>query len=124
MFLQIISIISSVLLFTLVLNMVRIGKIELRYAMTWITAGLILIFLSIFPSVLKFVSCVLDIKEEINTLLLLIILFLSIKVFTLTISLSRNANKIKTLVQEIGLLKQRVDILDKLIKYYKQNTGI
>lgn len=113
--LQTILIISSTLFFAIVFNMVRIKRLELRYALTWILTGLGFIILSIFPSVLRFVSWVLHIQEATNTVFLLIIFFLLLTVFTLTLTLSQNANKVKTMVQEIGILKQKIETLEKQI---------
>jgi hypothetical protein len=111
--LQIILIISSVLFFFFICNMVRNKKLELRYALVWILTSLTFVILSIFPTVLKFISKVLHIKEPVNTLFLSIIFFLILIVFTLTMSLSRNANRVKTLTQEIGILKLNLEKLEK-----------
>lgn len=111
--LQIILIIASTGLFIYIFNMVRIKRLELRYALTWILTSFSFIILSVFPKVLKFVSGVLHIKEPVNTLFLSIIFFLIIIIFTLTLALSRNANRVKTLIQEIGIIKLELEKLKK-----------
>ena len=82
---------------------------ELRYALTWILTSFSFIILSVFPGVLRFVSDLLHIKEPVNTLFLSILFFLLVIVFTLTVALSRNANRVKTLVQELGILKMELE---------------
>jgi hypothetical protein len=109
--LQIILIIASSGLFIYIFNMVRIKRLELRYALTWILTSFSFIILSVFPKVLKFVSGVLHIKEPVNTLFLSIIFFLIIIIFTLTLALSRNANRVKTLIQEVGIIKLELEKL-------------
>jgi hypothetical protein len=107
--LQVILVIASSMFFVFILNMVRSRRLELKYALTWILTSFSFIILSIFPQVLKFISYVLHIKEPVNTLFLSIMFFLLLIVFTLTIALSRNANRVKTLSQEIGILKLYIE---------------
>ncbi len=111
--LQIIMIVSSSLFFLFIFNMVRVKRLELKYALTWILTSFSLILLSVFPQLLKFISNILHIKEPVNALFLSIIFFLLLIVFTLTMSLSRNANRVKTLTQEIGILKASIEKLEK-----------
>jgi len=111
--LQIILIIASSALFIYIFNMVRVKRLELRYALTWILTSFSFIILSVFPKVLKFVSNVLHIKEPVNTLFLSIIFFLIVIIFTLTLALSRNANRVKTLIQEVGIIKLELEKLKK-----------
>jgi hypothetical protein len=112
--LQIILIIASSAFFVYIFNMVRIKRLELRYALTWILTSFSFIILSVFPGVLRFVSKVLHIKEPVNTLFLSIIFFLIVIIFTLTLALSRNANRVKTLIQEVGIIKLELEKLKKL----------
>lgn len=111
--LQIILILASTAFFAYIFNMVRIKRLELRYALTWILTSVSFIILSVFPGALKAVSKLLHIKEPVNTLFLSIIFFLIVIVFTLTLALSRNANRVKTLVQEMGILKLEIEKLNK-----------
>ena len=123
--LQLILIVSSFLFFLLVFNMVRVKRLELRYAMPWILISLVLLFLPLFPKIIDGLSYLLHIKEAVNTVFLFIIFFLLLMDFTLTLSLSRNANKVKILVQEIGLLKQKQEALEKDVNnaLYNKSRG-
>lgn len=109
--LQRILIVASCALFGYIFNMVRVKRLELRYALTWILTSFSFIILSVFPEVLRFVSSVLHIKEPVNTLFLSIIFFLLVIIFTLTLALSRNANRVKTLIQEVGIIKLELEKL-------------
>ncbi|MCX8131250.1 MAG: DUF2304 domain-containing protein [Clostridia bacterium] len=114
--LQVILIISSTLFFVFIFNMVRNKRLELKYALTWMLTSFSFIILSVFPEVLYFVSAVLHIELPVNTLFLSVIFFLLVIVFTLTIALSRNANRVKTLTQEIGILKLKIEKLSEVNK--------
>jgi hypothetical protein len=96
--------------------MIRARKFELRYALTWIFASVSFILLSVFPDIIRIVSKMLYIKEPVNTLFLFGIFFLILIIFTLTISFSSSVWKIKTLTQEIALLKLKVEELENTIK--------
>ncbi len=111
--LQIILAIASILFFIFIFNMVRNKRLELKYALVWILTSFGFIILSLFPGLLTFMSYILHIKEPVNTLFLSILFFLLVIVFTLTLSLSRNANRVKTLTQELGILKAYIEALNK-----------
>ncbi len=111
--LQIIMISASLLFLIYIILMLRNKKIELKYTLAWLLAGLSLLIVAIFPSVLRTLSDLLNIVEPVNTLFLCIIFFMLLIIFTLTIALSRNASRVKTLTQEIGILKLELRKLNK-----------
>lgn len=116
--LQIIMIAASLIFLFYIVMMLRNRKIELKYTLTWLFAGLCLISVAVFPGLLRLISNLLNIVEPVNTLFLFIIFFLLLILFTLTIAISRNAIRVKTLTQEIGMLKME---LDKLADDKKQD---
>lgn len=109
--LQIIMIAASLIFLFYIILMLRNRKIELKYTLAWLFAGLCLIIVAVFPGLLRILSNLLNIVEPVNTLFLFIIFFLLLILFTLTIAISRNANRVKTLTQEIGMLKMELDSL-------------
>lgn len=109
--LQIIMIASSLLFLCYIIIMLRNKKIELKYTLIWLFAGISFLAIAVFPSLLRLLSNLLHIVEPVNTLFLLIIFFILLILFTLTIALSRNANRVKTLTQEIGILKMELEKL-------------
>lgn len=109
--LQIIMITASLLFLFYIITMLRNKKIELKYSLAWLLAGTSLLITAVFPGVLKFLSGLLNIIEPVNTLFLFIIFFMLLIIFTLTIAISRNANRVKTLTQEIGILKLELERL-------------
>jgi hypothetical protein len=111
--LQVIMVIASIFFMFYVITMVRNKKIELKFTLAWLMAGLTFIVFSIFPDVLIFLSYLLNIQEPVNTLFLSIIFFMLLIIFTLTIALSRNANRVKSLTQEIGIIKLELEKLSK-----------
>ncbi len=107
--LQLIMVVSSILFLVYVIHMVRNKKIELKYILIWLLAGVAFIMLSVFPSILFWISQLLHIVEPVNTLFLSIIFFMLLIIFTLTVAISRNANRVKSLTQEIGIMKFQIE---------------
>ncbi len=102
-------IIGSVLFFVFIINMVRTRKLELKYALIWIITSLSFIIMSVFPEVVFMVARVLEVEVASNALFLCIIFLLLLMVFALTVAVSRQAGRIKRLVQEMGLLKAEIN---------------
>ena len=114
--LQIILIIASLLFLCYIIFMLRNKKIELKYTLAWLLAGASLLAAAVFPGLLRLISNLLNIVEPVNTLFLSIIFFILLILFTMTLALSRNANRVKALTQEIGILKLELERLNKLQK--------
>ncbi|NLV35935.1 MAG: DUF2304 domain-containing protein [Clostridiaceae bacterium] len=109
--LQIIMIISSLLFLCYIILMLRNKKIELKFTLSWLLTGICFLLFAIFPDLLRLLSNLLHIVEPVNTLFLFIIFLMVLIIFTLTIALSRNARRVKTLTQEIGIIKLELDKL-------------
>lgn len=109
--LQIIMISASLIFLFYIVIMLRNKKIDLKYTLAWLFAGLGLLITAVFPDLIKLLSNVLHIIEPVNTLFLFIIFFMLLIIFTLTIALSRNANRVKTLTQDIGIIKLELEKL-------------
>jgi len=69
--------------------------------------------MSIFPGILTSISRLLHIEEPVNTIFLLVIFFLLVVTFTLTLTISKRSSSIKDLVQEVAILKLKVEELSK-----------
>ncbi|HOK43239.1 MAG TPA: DUF2304 domain-containing protein [Thermoclostridium caenicola] len=111
--LRIILIIGSLIFFVFIMNMVRTKKLELKYALTWILTSFSFVLLSIFPEILFFIAALMHIELPVNALYLCVISLLLLIVFTLSVAVSRQALRIKTLVQEIGLIKETLERMKK-----------
>ncbi|MGE5615018.1 MAG: DUF2304 domain-containing protein [Bacillota bacterium] len=109
--LQAIMITASLLFLCYIVVILRNKKIELKYMLAWIFAGICLLTAAIFPGIIRFVSKLLNIVEPVNTLFLLVIFFILLILFTLTIALSRSVERAKTLTQEIGIIKLQLEKL-------------
>lgn len=111
--LQVVIGIVIVLMLMLILNMVRNRKIDLRYALSWITVLAIMLVLDIFPQIVVFAAGLTGITLASNMVFLFGIIILAVLIYFLTASVSRLSSKVKVLVQEIALLKEELERLKK-----------
>jgi hypothetical protein len=109
--LQVIMITASLAFLIYIIFMVRKRRVELKYTLAWLFAGFFLLTSAVFPGLLGLISGLLNIVEPVNTLFLLVIFFLMLILFTLTIALSRSSSRVKTLTQEIGIIKLELEKL-------------
>lgn len=111
--LHIILIASALLVFFNMMRMVIKGRLQLRYTLMWGASGLCLIILSIKPIIITFTSRILGIYDDSNTLFLMINFVLFMLSLVFTISMSRNNDRIVQLTQEIAIIKNQVNEMQK-----------
>jgi len=100
--------VASILFFIFIINMVRIKKLELKYALTWILTSISFVVMALFPETLYFIAGLMGVELPVNALFMSVIFLLIMIVFTLSLAVSRQALRIKTLVQEIGLIREEL----------------
>lgn len=100
---------ASILFFIFIMNMVRIKKLELKYALTWILTSVSFVAMALFPEILYFIARLFGVELPVNALFMSIIFLLIMIIFTLSVAVSGQALHIKTLAQEIGLIKDKLE---------------
>lgn len=103
---QIIIAIGVLIALTIIINMIRRKKLELRYALVWLLVGVGILILDCFPEMLSWVSKRLGIVSPINMLFFFGFCFSLIIIFSLTMAMSRMSNRIKQLAQEMAIKEQ------------------
>jgi hypothetical protein len=107
------AIIGSIILLLIILELIRRKYLRERYSLIWIVTGALFLLLSIRLDILERVSNFLGFTVPSNALFFFGILFLLSIVLGLSVITSRLAEKNKALTQEVVLLKNRVDDLEK-----------
>lgn len=108
-------IIGLVCYFILLLIFLKRKALLLKYALLWIFAGLFLGCMVIFPDILSQITRLLGFESNMNGLFVLCIAFVVIIMMALTSIVSRQAIRIKVLVQTNAMLEKRVRDLEELI---------
>lgn len=110
--LRITLIIGMICYFALILVFLKNKSLLLKYALLWIFAGGFLGCMIVFPNILVWIKDLLGIESNMNGLFVLIIGFVIIILMALTSIASRQAIRIRTLIQTNALLEKRVRELE------------
>lgn len=106
MTLRIALILVSVGTMFLMMRKIRQSKVQIENAIFWIILALVLVIISIFPSVADFASHLVGIYATTNFLFVFAIFILIVKIFYMTIQISQLETKIKELAQQIALIEK------------------
>ena len=98
--------------FILILIFLKRKSLELKYTLLWLFAGLFMGLAVAFPNILEYLTKVLGMQSIMNGLYVVCIGFIIIILMALTSIVSKQTMKIRTLIQEIGMLEKRVRELE------------
>lgn len=114
--LQLLIAIISIIAMGYIANLVRVKRLELKYALVWFLVALLLLIFDLSPHLLRWLTGVLGIELPINMMFLLGFGFVLLIIFSQTIVISNLTRKSKRLTQEVGLLYKKVEDLEEQIK--------
>ena len=99
--------IAAILLIWLIVIVgnIKKKKIDLRYALAWIVLIFVGLILDIFPGILGALAGLIGIEIPSNMIFMAAIILLLILVYSLTATVSRLADKVKKLTQELAILR-------------------
>ena len=101
---QIIVAVVIVLALAGIANMVRKEALDLKFALSWLAVGVIVLILDIFPGIMNYLVSLLGIELPVN----MMFFFTLLLVFTLTVKVSKQAEQLKRLTQTIALLEENI----------------
>lgn len=93
----------------LIVRTVKLKRLSMKYASFWITLLILMAIIVIFPNIVFKLSRVFGFEISSNMIFLLGFFFLFYVIFILTMSISKQNEKIKLLIQEVSMLKERVN---------------
>ena len=108
---QIISIIGSLIFTFFVLELIRRKKLKEAYALIWLIMGVFFIILASWVQGLGYISELIGIVYAPATLFLVLLLTVILILIQFSVIISKQTDKIKSLTQELALLKQRFEKL-------------
>lgn len=106
--LRIVLILAVIGYFIVILKFLKDKALSLKYTLLWLFAGFIMGILVIFPDILTCLIKLIGIQSNMNGLFLFCIAFIVMILMSITSIVSRQNQKIRTLIQEIGILEKRV----------------
>lgn len=92
---------------------VKTGKLLLRYALLWLVLAVVIMLAALFHNCIYPISDMLGFEAPSNFIFLIALFFLLAICLSLSIIVSGQARKIKSLVQNLAILENKVDHLDE-----------
>lgn len=111
--LRIALIIITLIYLFFILKAIKNKKIQISFSIFWIFTAFILIIALAIPNLIKNVSNALGFELTTNMIFCVTIFISFYLIFNLTTLLSKENRKNVTLIQELSILKKRVDELEK-----------
>jgi len=110
---KIIAITVSGFIFFAVIELIRRDHLKERYSLIWLAASIVLIVFSSWRGLLHFIALNLGIYYPPSFLFLLAIAFLLVLLLHFSTVISSQNDQNKRLAQEIGILRSRIDRIEK-----------
>ena len=110
--LRIALIIAVICYFIVILKFLKDKALSLKYTLLWLFAGAVMGILVIFPNTLTYIVRLIGIQSNMNGLFIFCIAFIIMILMSITSIVSRQNQKIRTMIQEIGILEKRIRELE------------
>jgi hypothetical protein len=110
--LQIVSIGATLALFLLVFELVRRRRLMERYALLWLFSAVVLLGLALWKDLLQQVASAIGIFYAPSALFVVAFGFILAILLHFSLVISRLADQTKVLAQRVGLLQQRLDLVE------------
>ena len=105
--LRITAIVFLLFIVCVVIHLVKNEKVSVKYSLVWLLPCLLLLIFILVPVFLDYVTKVLGFQTASNMIFALLIGFLMIVTIALTVIVSKQNEKIRLLIQEVSLLKEK-----------------
>lgn len=108
-----IGIIFAIIFLIFILNLVRKNKLDEKYSVVWIIFAIGILFISIFNDTVMGLANKLGVYYPPILLLLFAIIIEGIYIVHITITMTLQNKRIIKVTQELAILKEKVDRMDK-----------
>lgn len=109
-----ISLLVAIMLYLiLIIVLLRKKSFTLKYSLLWMFMAVVLIIMVAFPKLVEWLAKVIGVASYINAIFMAFIFFILLLVVSLTSIVSKQNKEIKTIIQNVALLKQEVEELKK-----------
>lgn len=114
--LNIVLIVITLIYIFLILKSIRKKKLQISFSVFWLITGILLIVALLIPNLVENIAKMLGFEVPANMVFCLTIFVSFYLIFNLTVALSKENKKNTMLVQEVSILKKRVEELEKNAK--------
>jgi hypothetical protein len=109
---QILAITASIALILVVVSLIRNRSLRAEYSILWLIGTVALLIMSLWRSLLDIVAAAIGVYYAPAVLLIVGILFGVLLSLHLTVVISRHTEQNKKMIQEIALLRERLERID------------
>ena len=103
----------ALIIFSLTFFLLRKGRIPVKFSLLWFMVSFILFLVGIFPGFIALISNFMGFQTMSNMLVGILIFILFMLTIALTVIVSGQTTKIIILIQEVSMLKKKIDDLEK-----------
>lgn len=114
--LNLVLIVITLIYIFLILKSIKKKKLQMSFSVFWLITGILLIIALLIPNLVENISKALGFEVPANMVFCLTIFVSFYLIFNLTVALSKENKKNTLLVQEVSMLKKRVEELEKNAK--------
>lgn len=114
--------ILGAVIFLIILLLVRRGKLQEKYALTWFAIGIVVVVLGVFPVILDKIAKFTGVSYAPALLFVIAVGVLLIQNLYLFIFASQNEVRIKELLQEVAVLNKLVAELREEATLFEEST--
>ena len=108
------SLMISIILFIIIMiGFIKRDNINIKYALLWLISGFLVLIAILIPNLLEKISHFLGFELMSNMIFFVAILVLFALSLSFTIIISKQTQKIRLLIQEISLLKTKMEGMEK-----------
>ncbi|MDZ7697141.1 MAG: DUF2304 domain-containing protein [Deltaproteobacteria bacterium] len=101
--------ILGVIIFLIIFSLVRRGRLQEKYALTWFAIGILVVLLSIFPGIIDKIAQLTGVTYPPALLFVIAVGVLLIQNLYLFIFASQNEVRIKDLMQQVAVLNKLME---------------
>ena len=110
---QIVAVSVSLLLFLFIMYLIRSQRLKEEYSLLWIFFSLVFILFSFWRNGLDYISEFLGVAYPPAALFMILLMAIFLILIEFSIIISKLSDKNKSLAQEIGLLKHRLENIEQ-----------
>jgi hypothetical protein len=118
-YIQVIVLVSAILLFLAVLNLVRLRRLREEYSWIWLSAGLFYLVVAVKPDLAVSISSFIGITNVVTAFIFFGLLFIVLILIEYSVALSKLSTQMKNIAQQIAILDGEQNKLNQL--YDKEN---
>lgn len=102
-------IVAAIIIFLVTLQLLRKGRIPVKFSILWLFVSFILLLVAVFPNFIVIIAQFMGFQTMSNMLIGILIFILFMMSIALTVIVSGQKAKITLLIQEISILKKEME---------------